>query len=72
MGTFGILVILALVYAVFKFLNMRAEFRRRDAEKAAEECKENFTSDEKETDAEENFTSSEDDQPEEYVLWEEE
>lgn len=34
---FTILVILALIYAALKFSNTRAEFQRRDAERAREE-----------------------------------
>ena len=35
---FTILLILTIIYAIFKFLNMRAEFERRDAERAAREA----------------------------------
>ena len=37
MFTFSILVILAVAYVILKTLNMRAEFARKDAERAREE-----------------------------------
>ena len=37
MFTFSILVILAVAYVILKTLNVRAEFARRDAERAREE-----------------------------------
>ncbi len=37
MITFSLLIILAVAYVILKTLNMRAEFARRDAEKARQE-----------------------------------
>lgn len=37
---FSLLLILTIIYAVFKFLNLRAEFAERDAARAAREAEE--------------------------------
>ena len=81
MNSFAILALLAIIYGVFKFLNTRDEFRRRDAEKARAaadaEAEKAVTGEvspdeagqaENESGAEDN---TEEDEPE-FVLWEEE
>ena len=78
MNSFAILATLAIIYGIFKFLNTRDEFRRRDAakERNAEDSEEReavtgeVSTDE--TGAEEDGPdeNKEDDEPE-FVLWEE-
>ena len=78
MNSFAILATLAIIYGIFKFLNTRDEFRRRDAakERNAEDSEEReavtgeVSTDETGAEEDGTYENKEDDEPE-FVLWEE-